>query len=777
MFPFYAWSESEFRNHSAGSMAYLGLLLGFLVVMAFYNFFLYLSFRSRSYLYYVIYIASFTIVQLGQQGVGQQFFFTDIDINWISNDGLLFGVELSGIFAIFFTRQFLDLKDRVPWLDKVFIVLVGLALLNLLNLVVFGYNNAAKITTLNTFLTDIGLIVAGVISCLQRYRPAYFYTIAWVLMLVGGIGQVLKIAGVIEPSLFTIWGQVTGGAIEVLLLSLALADRVKLLNEEKLLLEEQQKRAQQELLEVQKKNIETLDQKVQERTIDLEEKNRNIGSMLENLPQGILTIVPGMVIHHEYSKFLESIFEEEELAGKNAVDFIFSDSTISVDVLSQIRSTIFSSLGETLFNYELNDEILPTEITKVFGDEHKKYLEISWAPIVNNEDCVEKILVSIRDITTLKELEAASEEQRERLDLIGNLLSISKKDFEHFANSTLHYLDENSKILNLSEGNVNQKIDELFRNMHTVKGNARSLRFGELSEAAHIAEYRYEQIRKGELEITDLEVAIKELENTQHHFDIIKDINDNTLNRSKDQKDDLFVELLTDIEKELTKFEEEGSGGFSAVAGDIIGKINRISKSTVDSIILSVKESIGEIAERLDKEIPIIEVTGKDLYFSNDQEILIKDVFNHLMRNSIDHGIETRKERSEKNKLIQGKITIETTLESNFYTMRFFDDGKGINLDAIKQKAVESKMLDPSLNCTVEKIIECLFKPGFSTSDEVSDISGRGVGMDAAKTFLEQNGGSIDLKFFGSEIDSTACIPFYWEIKVPVAMGSIQEVA
>ena len=148
-----------------------------------------------------------------------------------------------------------------------------------------------------------------------------------------------------------------------------------------------------------------LEEKVKERTRELAEKNEDINTMLHNLPQGVLTIVKGNIVHKEYSSFLESIFETKDIANQNAIEFLFGNSTLSNDQISQVKTTVENFIGEDMLNYEVNEELLIKEICiKNPNSGSEKYLELLWSPIhsIEDDDVLEKILVCIRDITKLK---------------------------------------------------------------------------------------------------------------------------------------------------------------------------------------------------------------------------------------------------------------------------------------------------------------------------------------------------------------------------------------
>ncbi|MBF0240428.1 MAG: hypothetical protein HQM12_22215 [SAR324 cluster bacterium] len=137
----------------------------------------------------------------------------------------------------------------------------------------------------------------------------------------------------------------------------------------------------------------------------------------------------------------------------------------------------------------------------------------------------------------------------------------------------------------------------------------------------------------------------------------------------------------------------------------------------------------------------------------------------HIIRNSIDHGIESPEKRIQKGKSSQGKIQFFVELENQYVVIKISDDGAGLNLIRLRQKAVESGIVTDPSQLTDEATTNMIFYSGISTAEKVSDISGRGVGMDAVKRFLQDKGGdvSIVLEDQGNEIGRR----FSLELKLP----------
>ena len=520
-----------------------------------------------------------------------------------------------------------------------------------------------------------------------------------------------------------------------------------------------------------------LEEKVKERTRELAEKNEDINTMLHNLPQGVLTVVKGNIIHKEYSSYLEEIFETKDIADKNAIEFLFGNSTLSSDQVSQVRTTVENFIGEDMLNYEVNEDLLIKEIcinNPTSGSE--KYLELLWSPIhsVDDEDTLEKILVCIRDITKLKALTAESEEQKRKIEMIGQILKVLPDDFGEFVGSANKYIKENTDLIK-EKGELPPigVMEQLFRNMHTIKGNARTYDFVYVSDAAHEAEQEYDQLRKGLKKDWDPSLLIFHLEELEDALKIYEDVHDNVLGRGKDNGSSPAEgsgRIKEDINEILNLVKTVNLDDPNKVKEDlqnVSNKLFNLSAVNLESVLSNLIKSLDSLAEDLDKEVPEVIIDDNGILFNYEKSSALKDIFTHIIRNSIDHGIEIPQDREKNGKSPKGKITIKADVEGGFNKIIVSDDGQGLNIQKIKEKAIESGKLKSEDNVDPQTLANMVFLSGVSTAKEVTDVSGRGVGMDAVKSFLKGMGGDIEINFLNDGKTNGDMIPFCWVIKIP----------
>ena len=153
---------------------------------------------------------------------------------------------------------------------------------------------------------------------------------------------------------------------------------------------------------------------------------------------------------------------------------------------------------------------------------------------------------------------------------------------------------------------------------------------------------------------------------------------------------------------------------------------------------------VSDIAKRLGKKVDF-QIKGKDITFNKDDLNVLQDALVHLLRNSMDHGIEKPEERVKSGKRDEGLLELICEEDNSTKSITIKDDGRGINSQGVINKASQNKLVteEKLKNMDDQEIYNLIFLPNFSTKESVTDISGRGVGMDVVKNNVEELGGKI----------------------------------
>jgi two-component system, chemotaxis family, sensor kinase CheA len=157
--------------------------------------------------------------------------------------------------------------------------------------------------------------------------------------------------------------------------------------------------------------------------------------------------------------------------------------------------------------------------------------------------------------------------------------------------------------------------------------------------------------------------------------------------------------------------------------------------------------TVRDVALGCAKEV-VIEMEGKETELDKTIIEAIKDPLTHLVRNSVDHGIELPEDRVKAGKDRSGRLILRAFHEGGQVNIEISDDGAGLNADRIRKKAVERALItaEQATRMTEQEVFSLIFQPGFSTAEKVTNVSGRGVGMDVVKTNVEKIGGTVDVQ-------------------------------
>ena len=181
------------------------------------------------------------------------------------------------------------------------------------------------------------------------------------------------------------------------------------------------------------------------------------------------------------------------------------------------------------------------------------------------------------------------------------------------------------------------------------------------------------------------------------------------------------------------------------ITSDIQDMVMSIRMVPLDTTFQKMHRIVRDMGRKLNKEVKL-ELVGEETEVDKNIIEHISDPLMHLVRNSIDHGIEPAEERAVKGKPVSGKITLEARNSGSDVLIMVKDDGKGLNKRKILDKAIKNGLLfKPEEEMTDKEIYNLIFLPGFSTKDSVTEFSGRGVGMDVVVRNIESGGGSVSV--------------------------------
>ena len=274
--PLTLWDRTAFEQHTQKTYGLLALYYGALAALLLYNLLLFLSIRDRRYLEYVLMLAGMFVGQLSYNGFGNQFLWPES--TWWGHLALPAGMAFSGLFSALFTRSFLETRANAPWFDR---ILLGFGVLFSANIAITftaPYLYAAASLTVLGILFSVTAVVGGTRCWMKRVPGAELYLLAWSMVLLGTIIISARYHAWLPTNVFTLYAMQIGSALEMLLLSFALASSINTLRRERTRAQNETLATQAQLVQTLQRSEQILMQRVAQRTQELEHANRQLQS-------------------------------------------------------------------------------------------------------------------------------------------------------------------------------------------------------------------------------------------------------------------------------------------------------------------------------------------------------------------------------------------------------------------------------------------------------------------------------------------------------------------
>jgi two-component system, chemotaxis family, sensor kinase CheA len=496
-----------------------------------------------------------------------------------------------------------------------------------------------------------------------------------------------------------------------------------------------------------------------QRNAEVERSRREVADILENISQAILTIDERLEVGQEYSRFSEQLFGKASLAGLSFPELLApgdGDTRRRKDLIEWLKLVFHSPT----LDWKLAKRMAETEYRLVRSDGRTAELRVDFEPI-REDQRVKRIMVLIQDLTEKRQLERAIDaKDREMNETIEHLAEVARLDpemhealFEEALEIVGRSGDALKKIRDTPDPTA--LIDGMFRDMHTLKGNAMSFGLVRVAAKAHWVEDAFSELRQSAASLT--EALIADTEEKVHELgDLFQRIQamanrvlaqtvprDNgsvrALNREiKLQIDNTALDQL--IEWAVTQL------GDSKEGRELVTRLRSLTLIPLSRLYGRFPKMMDDLAEELGKRIYPVALSGGELSMDARAFNRVANAVVHLLRNAVDHGIESPEVRQRSDKPPRGTISVRAYHDGDKVRVDVADDGAGMDPEKLVEVARERGLLRPDEHPSGEAALALIFRAGFSTAQTVTDLSGRGVGMDAVKELIEELGGGIEIE-------------------------------
>lgn len=677
------WDQAPFFNHVRNSYAYIGLLFGFFVVMFFYTIFLFFSFRSRSYLYYAIYLVAFSFSQLGYQGLALEWMPEPWGI-WGQNKGFVYSLQMTSLFGLLFAMSFLNMRTLMPRIFRVTQFLCAYLIVFAIALPLLSYKIAALTINLSVMFFCLGLLATGIYAIALGYRPAIFYTVGWAVFLSGNLALTLKMIGLFPDNSFSD-NPLLFAAIEVVLMSLALADRMKFIN------------AQAE------KEIRDLNTTLQQHILKVEdivaERTRTISTIIDNVQSGFLMIDRDLNVGRGFTKSCHHIFRGNLREGIKITDVFPLDP----DDRQILRMAL-----EQVFADRMPEDVAVSQVPSLFqlGDSS---LRFDWSIVRGDDGAIRLLLITVQDVTALREKEREAQRSQMLFKIVSNL--------EAFRTLLQHAKVEAERLESWKGEGWD---DELRRFLHTLKGNCLVFSLQDLAESLH--------------ELEEAEPSPQILAQVRELFERFLERYQRELHLHWSHVSQQTFKIQ-EQDVQLLRRETQGLTSHHQFQGAIERWLNQVTSKTLRDLLGPIEEDVQSLAQRLHKEVHF-EVTGDHFRITSQplQDFVMSLI--HIIRNAVIHGLE--EDRKQAGKSPAGLIQLDLRQTAEGVLLTLSDDGRGIDRLQLESKVCKERNLDPIsvAAMSLDQLIRSTRNS--SPTSELSLYAGRGLGLAAVLDMAER---------------------------------------
>ncbi|MBF4692054.1 ATP-binding protein [Fusibacter ferrireducens] len=462
----------------------------------------------------------------------------------------------------------------------------------------------------------------------------------------------------------------------------------------------------------------------------LEAMNIQMKDILDNVGQGFLRFDENLIIHSGYSQECMGIFKNN-ISNQFFSKLIFPDDPEQADFVDELLLKILrGDPTET----KLYLPLLPDEVQL---NEHIIKIDYRLSKQMTHK---KSMVVILTDITEKRKLEAQMDKEQHILKMVVKAL-VNRSMFVEVAENFEQFMTEGIENKWQFTQNQDENLQYIMRQLHTFKGNFSQFDVVQLSEALHTAENQLLGIiqNEGVCNFGDCLDANALITAYHHDVDIIK----NYVGEDYMLQEDYFLierSRIVEIEHKMQSLLSEQDCRI------LLPEIRSLCYKPIKELFKMYPEYTLKLAERLDKTIHNFEIESENILVD---EIRFQDFIKsmvHVFRNAVDHGIELPDDRVDSGKDMMGTIKCAIKQRDESLEIVIEDDGKGIDLELIKEKLLSSGVDQDQIDAMSEPVLlSKIFDDNFSTKKEVSLFSGRGVGLSAVKKEVEALEGTIQI--------------------------------
>ena len=483
---------------------------------------------------------------------------------------------------------------------------------------------------------------------------------------------------------------------------------------------------------------------------------RETQEIMETVNTGLFLLDKDLNIGQQHSRALNGIIGEDRLAGENFADVL--RGRISDKDLRTTRQFI-----EQLYNPRVKEKLVDSlnPLHKVMlhnasGEESttSRFLDFKFSRVYEDKD-IARILVNVNDVSDAVYLEQRLEKERSQndmqIEMLTTILNVNPKIINEFISNTKAHIDKMNNILKnpgSSQFELEGKLKAIYREMHSLKGEASALKLHSFTKIASDAEDKLDALQnQGKLSgnnFLPLAVHLDDLLSLSNTIETLGErINQAAPKANNNAKPVMSVKTVPQPSVVQAQVADVATTNINVDGGNEID----LSDESDNEHLSYYQDFAKDIAVRQGKKI---QLNGHNLAHINIPERLkqpIKEISIQLLRNAVVHGIESPEARQSAGKSAIGSIDLEMQRDSQNLIIALQDDGQGIDYEGIRHKLIADGRFtqEEASQMTHGDLLKTLFASGFSTKEHADEDGGRGVGLDVIKALVKEHNGKLNV--------------------------------
>lgn len=495
--------------------------------------------------------------------------------------------------------------------------------------------------------------------------------------------------------------------------------------------------------------------------IEVDQQTAEIRSLMDHVPLGIFMVQKDLTIQKGYSQHLEEILDSGKMEGQPVLEAMFRNSNMTQEKVSIVGSTLVASVGEPSFVWDLNSSQLPMEYVRRDRSAAEQIIEVNWHPVVSKQDVIERVLVTTRNVTRMRQLQSQAERSELDITLLTEMVQADPRGLGRFwgeSDRTIRQIQEwmSSKTDPRAAPSM---LSRVARDLHTMKGVARALGMRKLTASIHDAETGWPRARFVLNE--DQRRCLKMMCDLFFTYWEIY--------RNRLASNDPRTERVAIAKPAVDELEVAFRLNPAELEAAVRNLLCRHVYASMGELCRELQNAAADLAKSLDKVKTNVLAEGPRLFLSDGLLDKLRGSLLHLIGNAMDHGIEGIEERLARGKSSEASIVLNWWIEDDWVRISIHDDGRGLNLIRIREKAIALGYLKEKNRLSAREINSCLFREGFSTTKVLTQVSGRGIGLTAAQATFEELGGALQLAL-PADIFEEGFVPFRLLARLPLTV-------